>query len=88
MATIKKAHKAKVKVDVIAKKLEPSLERGYKLAMESFKIEAKKNHLDEYYYRIFNIQVAPPYMRTSSRERGNEEDGPKVTAIEVRNEGH
>lgn len=70
MVVIEEAQKVKAKLDAMAKKLNSTVEKGYKLAMESFTMEAKKKDLDEYYYCILNILVNLPFMPTPSQEGG------------------
>lgn len=59
--------------------------------MESFKTRENKRDLGEYYYRIMNIPITPPYMNTLSRKGGEKEEsspskseeGPEAVGAEV-----
>lgn len=66
--------KAKGKLGAMANQYTLSVEIRYRLAMESFKKEAKKRGPSKYYYSILDIFIIPPYKPIQSQEGDDEED--------------
>lgn len=61
-------------LDTMAEKLIQSVEIGYYLAMDSFKNEAKKRDFSEYYYKILDTLVTPPYSPAQTQKEGENEE--------------